>query len=211
MQPVVRWATPLALAVLAFLIRAISLPSVYAADRVTFFGMDAYYHMRRVAYGLARFPETLTFDPYINFPHGAKPIWPPFFDAFTSLLVLPFYASGGIEAAERAAVWIPPLFGAATVLVLYALALRFFGFGVALLSGLLLAVSSAHYWYSQLGFLDHHAAVALMTTILLASSMRLLARLEAPEKTASAHGPAIATPCPKVTSAAPVLLRNKQN
>ena len=193
MQPAVRWATPLALAVVAFLIRAISLPSVYAADRVTFFGMDAYYHMRRVAYSLARFPETLTFDPYINFPHGAKPIWPPFFDAFTSLLVLPFYASGGIEAAERAAVWIPPLLGAATVLVLYALALRFFGFGVALLSGLLLAVSSAHYWYSQLGFLDHHAAVALMTTILLASSMRLLARLEAPEKTASPNGPAIAT------------------
>ena len=193
MHPAVRWATPLGLAVVAFVIRALPVTSVFAADRVTFFGMDAYYHMRRVAYGLARFPETLTFDPYINFPHGAKPIWPPFFDACTSLLVLPFYASGGIEAAERAVVWLPPLLGTATVLVLYGLALRFFGFGVALFSGLLLAVSSAHYWYSQVGFLDHHAAVALTTTILLACSMRLLARLEAPEKEASPTGPAIAT------------------
>ena len=193
LHPAVRWTAPLGLALLSFLVRAMPATTVYASDRVTFFGMDAYYHMRRVAYGLARFPESLTFDPYINFPHGAKPIWPPFFDAAVSLGVLPFYTWGGIEAAESAAVWIPPLLGTATVLVLYFLALRFFGFPVALLSGLLLAVSSGHYWFSQVGFLDHHAAVALTSTIVLASSMGLLAQLEDPRNETSTTRMAVTT------------------
>lgn len=173
-----RFAAPLGLAVVALLVRALPATTVYAADRVTFFGMDAYYHMRRVAYGLARFPESLTFDPYINFPHGAKPIWSPLFDTLAAWLALPFYAWGGIDAAESAVVWLPVLLGVGTVLVVYWLALRFFGFAVAVLSGLLLAVNSAHYWYSQLGFLDHHAAVALSSTVLLACTMFLLRELE---------------------------------
>ena len=193
LHPAVRWMAPLGLALLSLLIRAMPATTVYANERITFFGMDAYYHMRRVAYGLARFPESLTFDPYINFPHGAKPIWPPFFDAAVSLGVLPFYSFGGIEAAESAAVWIPPLLGTATVLVLYFLTLRFFGFPVALLSGLLLAISSGHYWFSQIGFLDHHAAVALTSTIVLASSMGLLAQLEDPANETSTTRMALAT------------------
>lgn len=143
--------------------------------------MDAYYHMRRIYYALARFPETLGFDPYLNYPHGARAIWPGFFDTLGAWLVLPFYAWGGLEAAEQALVWLPPLLGAGTVVVVYFLALRCLGYGTALLSGLLLCLLPAHYWYSQAGFLDHHAAFALVSAALLLSAVALIQELSARE------------------------------
>ena len=173
--------SPLALFLLALLIRALPLPTVLAADRVTFTGMDAYYHIRRIYYALARFPETLGFDPYINYPHGARAIWPGFFDTLSAWLVLPFYAWGGLEAAEEALIWFPPLLGAATVVVVYFLALRCLGYGTALLSGLFLCLLPAHYWYSQVGFLDHHAAFALVSAALLLSAVALIQELSSRE------------------------------
>ena len=179
-RPALTLLTPLGLFALAISIRALPHPSVFTPDRIVFFGMDAYYHMRRVLYALRRFPETLTFDPYINFPHGAKPIWPPFFDSAVALVVWPFYSAGGERGAEAAAVWVPPVLGAATVAALYFAARRFFGQATATLAGFVLCLLSAHFWYSQLGFVDHHAAVALVTTLLLAAAMSLLAVLSQP-------------------------------
>ena len=182
-----------ALFALALLVRALPYPTVFTPDRVVFFGMDAYYHMRRVLYSLQRFPEALSFDPYINFPHGAKPIWPPLFDSTVALLVWPFYAAGGEPAAEAAAVWLPPLLGAATVAALFFAARRFFDLSTAALAGLALCFLSAHSWYSQLGFVDHHAAVALVSTLLLLSAMSLLRALATRTDTQGIGGPALAT------------------
>ena len=102
----------------ALAVRALPWPTVLGSDRLYFTGMDAYYHMRRILYSLERFPSVLDFDPYVNFPHGAKAIWPPLFDGALAWLVLPFYRMGGAETAERAVVWGPPLLGAATVVAL---------------------------------------------------------------------------------------------
>lgn len=174
----VRAATPAGLFLLAFAVRSLPLPTVWAGDPVHFLGMDAYYHMRRVLYGLENFPSWLGFDPYINFPTGATAIWPPLFDGFATWIAWPFYAAGGVDSAERALVWLAPFLGSLTVVALYFLALRFFGFVIALTAGLILSILSSHYWYSQVGFLDHHAAVALATTGLIAAAMILLRALE---------------------------------
>ena len=148
------------------------------ADRVVFFGNDAYYHMRRIVYALERFPQTLQFDPYVNFPEGAKVIWPPLFDVAIAILARPFYGgSSDLRAVECIAVCIPPLLGAATVLVLFFLAGRLFGFAVAVTSCSILSVLSGHVWYSQIGFVDHHVAVSLFSTLLLASSVDLVRSL----------------------------------
>jgi dolichyl-diphosphooligosaccharide--protein glycosyltransferase len=66
--------------------------------------------------------------------------------------------------------------GAATVVALYGLARRHLDTATAVVSALILSVLSAHFWYSQIGFVDHHAAVALVSTGLLASTMTLLDR-----------------------------------
>lgn len=168
---------PIGLFLLALMVRALPWASVLTPKHVYFFGHDAYYHMRRILYALENFPAFLNFDSYINFPHGAKPIWTPFFDATVACLLRPFYHAGDVQMIERMVVWVPPFLGAGTVLVLYFLAKRHFGFHVAWVSALLLSVLSAHYWYSQVGFVDHHAAVALVSTLLLAAVMELFRRL----------------------------------
>jgi dolichyl-phosphooligosaccharide-protein glycotransferase len=167
-------ATPLGLFALAFAVRALPWREVLTAERVYPFGNDAYYHLRRIVYSLAHFPAVLAHDPYINFPTGAKPIWTPVFDLCIAALARPLsrsLAAGGLEDAERFAVWVPPVLGAATVVALWALARRHFGPSVAALAGAFLAVLSGHFWYSQIGFVDHHVAVALVTTGMLAGGM----------------------------------------
>jgi dolichyl-diphosphooligosaccharide--protein glycosyltransferase len=159
---------------LALGVRALPWTTVLAADRVYLAGADSYYHMRRILYSLHNFPAVLDFDPYINFPHGARAIWSSLYDFSAACVLRPFYSPGGEAAVERLAAWLPPFLGALTVVVLFFLVRRLFGTATALLSGLFLCFLSGHFWYSQIGFIDHHAAVALITTLLLASAMRLL-------------------------------------
>jgi dolichyl-diphosphooligosaccharide--protein glycosyltransferase len=171
-----RILTPTALFLLAVAIRALPWRSVLGGDRVHPCGNDAFYHLRRIVFSVRHFPEALVFDRYINFPEGARPIWTPAFDWTVALAVRPFLPDGSVDGVERLAVWVPPVLGGATVVALYFLAKKHFGMPTAILSGLILSLLSAHFWYSQIGFVDHHAAVALMTTLLLASAMTLLRR-----------------------------------
>jgi len=94
----------------------------------------------------------------------------------TAALLRPLWGRVHPAKLEQAAVFIPPALGAATVVALYLLAQRHFGTLAALIAGSILSVLSAHFWYSQVGFIDHHAAVALATTLLIAAGMALLAR-----------------------------------
>jgi dolichyl-diphosphooligosaccharide--protein glycosyltransferase len=163
------------LCLLAFGVRALPFRGVFVGGDVLPFGNDAWYHLRRIVYSLAHFPAVLHFDPYINFPDGAQPIWPPLFDWGMALLLLPFFGGGDLASVERVAVWVPPALGAATVACLYAVALRHLGRAPALVAAALLAVLPAHFWYSQIGFVDHHVAVGLVSTLLLGAAMESVA------------------------------------
>jgi dolichyl-diphosphooligosaccharide--protein glycosyltransferase len=165
---------PGALFVLALAMRALPWPTVFSAEGVFFPDPDAYYHLRRVAWSVARFPAVLETDSYINFPYGAKPIWTPVFDWLVALGVRATPAAASEAALERAVAWVPPLLGALCVVALQALARRDFGARVALGAGALLAFLPAHFWYSQLGFLDHHAAVALASALVLGALIAAL-------------------------------------
>lgn len=163
----IRILVPGALGLLAVGLRALPWPTVFASKGVFFAEPDAYYHLRRIAYSVAKFPAVLETDSYINFPSGAKPIWPPLFDWLLALVLWMLPGERSDAAMERLLAWAPPLLGALCVLGLYALARRHFGRPVAILAAALLAVLPAHVWYSQLGFLDHHVAVALASTLVL--------------------------------------------
>ena len=161
----------------ALALRALSLPLVYdGRGGVYFFGNDAYYHARRIVHAIAHFPAYLQRDPYQNYPFGGEPIWPPTFDWLAALAARIFVDTSNLEAIERFLVWIPPVLGAATVVLLYFLVRRFAGNVAAWAAGLLLAILPAHSWYSQLAFVDHHVATALMTTLLLAAGMLFAAK-----------------------------------
>ena len=173
--------TPLALFCLAFCVRCLPSQSIFLREGTLFFDPDAYYHMRRIVFTLANFPSTLSFDPYINHPAGGRPIWTPLFDGCVAALLLPFGGADAVGALERVAVFVPPLLGAATVVALYFVALRHFGESTATLAGAILALLSGHFWYSQLGFIDHHAAEALAATLTLGAAMTLLAKASGAE------------------------------
>jgi dolichyl-diphosphooligosaccharide--protein glycosyltransferase len=172
----VRWLAPAALFALAVAIRALPWRTVFVDGDVFLFDHDAYYHLRRIVWTVVHFPTMLDFDRYLAWPDGARAIWTPCFDWLVALAALPFARPGDPGSIERVAVWVPPLLGGATVVSLHALARRHFDGATAGLAGALLATLSAHFWYTQLGFVDHHAAEALAATGLLAAAMALLAR-----------------------------------
>lgn len=196
---------PLGLFALALAVRLLPWRTVLEGDRVVFFGMDAWYHMRRILVSLASSGPPLEFDAYVNFPHGAKPIWPPLFDEFCAWLLQPVYAAGDLQAVERAAALIPPVLGALCVVVSYQLAQRYFRAPIPFLAALLLSLLSAHFWYSQVGFVDHHVAIALVSTLLLWAAMRLVGAL-ATTDLANGSGPWTATATTGILMAALLLL-----
>jgi dolichyl-phosphooligosaccharide-protein glycotransferase len=176
------------LSVLALLVRALGWRTVVEGDRVSFFGADAYYHARRVLYTAAHFPETLRRDPYVNFPHGGEPIWSPHFDALAAALVRFTVGPESMAAAERLLIWIPPVLGAAAVLVVFVLARMLFGGRAALVAAALLAILPGHFAYTRLGYLDHHAAVSLASLLLVASAMAFVGAAPRGGRSAAAAG-----------------------
>jgi dolichyl-diphosphooligosaccharide--protein glycosyltransferase len=180
-----RLAIGVALFVLAFCVRALPWRDVWLVDRVLPTGNDAFYHLRRIAYALFGAEAPLSPDRFLHFPEGAHPIWSPAFDATLAALLRPFVPPlehGGLLAMERLAVWIPPLIGAGTVVALYGIALRHFGLRVAVGASALVALLSGHFWYSQVGYLDHHVAVAALACVSLGAGLRWLEHAAAGER-----------------------------
>jgi dolichyl-diphosphooligosaccharide--protein glycosyltransferase len=168
-------AVALGLFVTALLVRLIPWRSVFQPDGVVPYGGDAYYHMFRIRDTVERFPAILQFDPMMNFPDGAEPIWPPTFDWIVAALLRIGVGPDAPQTLEHWIMWVAPLLGAATVVGVYFLGRHFFSPKIGGFAALLLAILPAHFNYSQLGFADHHVAVSLVAMGLLWLAMQLFA------------------------------------
>ena len=172
-KPFVRFATPAALFVAALVVRLLPWHSVFQTGGVYPIGNDAYYHLRRIRYTLENFPEVLRFDPLMNFPGGGQAIWTPTFDWLIAALL---WAVSGLQASdpiEPFVVWVPPILGAATVVLVYVLGSRFFSRRVGTLAALSMTLLPAHSLYSRLGAVDHHVLVATTVAVMLLLAMHL--------------------------------------
>jgi dolichyl-diphosphooligosaccharide--protein glycosyltransferase len=168
-------ALSLGLFAFAFALRIANVGLVFADGLVRFpSGRDELYHVRKIVYQALRFPELLDFDPYVSFPFGARPVWPPFLDWGIAALVRLIAAPADALAVERAIVWIPPLLGALTVAVVAELGRRHCSLLAGLAAGLLLAVMHAHHVHSQLGQVDHQVVLGLAAVLLLATAIAWL-------------------------------------
>jgi dolichyl-diphosphooligosaccharide--protein glycosyltransferase len=171
-----RWLAPAGLFLIALAVRALAVPSVLRLGEVRPISSDAYYHLRRVLYGATNFPAVLDFDPYVSFPQGGRPIWTPAFDWLLAGITRLCLGHADAGAMEHLVAWVPPVLGALTVVCVYALARPRLGARVAALAAALLALLPAHFWYSQLGFIDHHVAIALAFALLLWAALDVIAR-----------------------------------
>jgi dolichyl-diphosphooligosaccharide--protein glycosyltransferase len=177
----VDWAGAGILMTAAFALRGLTWPAVFTADGIRLVGPDAHYHLRRILWSVENFPAVLSRDPYLRFPDGGESIWTPAFDAGIATLARLLVGTGDSRAVETVAVWVPPALGALTVLVVYAVGRRTFGRLVGWMAGGILCILPPHVAYSQVGFVDHHAAVALLTAVLLGGTLSLVRPGSEPE------------------------------
>ena len=155
----------------ALVVRTVTWPAVLTTEGIRLVGPDAHYHLRRIVWTVENFPNVLTRDLYVSFPNGGEPIWTPFFEQAIAWVAWLTVGPGDVTGVERLAVWVPPLLGSATVAATFLVGQRFFGRRVGLIAALFACLLPSPVHYSQIGLVDHHAAVALIVTGLLAAQL----------------------------------------
>ncbi|WP_406658156.1 oligosaccharyl transferase, archaeosortase A system-associated [Methanolobus sp. ZRKC2] len=153
------------LVISAFLIRLSSLFTIYSNGKIIFVGADPFYHVRRIVYSAQHFPDTITFDTYLNYPFGYEIGWPPLYDQVIAFLALVVgNGNPSISTIEMVSAIFPALLGALTILPLYYLASAIFDKKTAIASAVIISLIPAHLIISEAGFTDHHVAEVLLST-----------------------------------------------
>jgi dolichyl-diphosphooligosaccharide--protein glycosyltransferase len=147
--------------IFALVIRIMGRWSALSGGDILFDGFDEFYHMRRIIYGVAHFPQTLWFDSYLYYPKGAEITWPPLFDQLVSAtaLLLGQRSEGGIEMVGAL---IPPILGSLTILAVYLLIREAFDRKTAVIAAFLTAIAPYSFQKSMLASTDHHSLETLL-------------------------------------------------
>jgi dolichyl-diphosphooligosaccharide--protein glycosyltransferase len=175
-------------ALLGLAIRSLRYPTVFSTIGVQLpYPGDSYYHLRRIWFSVARFPESLAFDRYASFPEGSQIPWPAAFDWTIAAAIRPFVDPADQSAVEALAVWVPALLGAANTGLIALFAARFYGRAAGWYAGLLYSVMPIGFVFSQLGVIDHHVAVALLSTSMLWLAAELFSKGDRAERLGAAR------------------------
>ena len=140
---------------------------IFVDGSVWFKGIDAWYHMRLVDNLLHHFPQRISFDPYIFYPHGATVSWPPFFDWLVAGAAwLVGLGSPSQHTADVVGAYLPPILGTLTIIPVYLIGKELFNRWVGLIAAALVTILPGEFLNrSLLGFTDHHVAESLFTTV----------------------------------------------
>lgn len=151
-------------AVAAFALRvAISYRAVFAGELVTFIETDAWYHMRLADALVRDFPSRIWFDPYLKFPGGDAVHVGPFFDWVIAAIALLLGAgSPSPRLLDQVGAFVPPVFGALTVVPVYVIGREVFSRRAGLWAAAIVGLLPGQILFrSLLGFTDHHCAEVL--------------------------------------------------
>ncbi|HSN16363.1 MAG TPA: STT3 domain-containing protein, partial [Anaeromyxobacteraceae bacterium] len=158
--------------------RLATLRLVFARGELMQWDGDSAYHLKRILYALAHFPQLPHFDPQMNWPAGAPCPWTDGFDLLAAAWGLA--ASFGDPARARMAVLLfTPILAILAVWAAIDLARLVVPEGpgkeaAVLSAGLLTALAPPTIYQSQLGFLDHHVAELLSFLLLAGWALRRL-------------------------------------
>lgn len=164
------------IAVVAFAVRVYEPWSlVFTPTHVNMLDGDGWYHLRAIESFVRNFPHHLTFDPYA-IPGGMWVAMAPLFDIIAGTIALVMGLGSPSEALiVRVAVFLPPVFGVLSVLLVYGAARELGGPRAGLLAAALAAILPGHFLdRTLLGFVDHHALEACLSTATLYLLLRAL-------------------------------------
>lgn len=128
------------------------------------FGTDSYYHLRRIEAAIRHFPTLIEFDPYLNFPTGARQPYEPGLDLLLASFVrlLSFSEQPSFQHVAALSSVAMPFLGL-LVIPLYAdFARRLGGVEAQRAAALLLAVLPGVTFTSLVGQVDHHVLEPLV-------------------------------------------------
>ncbi|MCK9579444.1 MAG: oligosaccharyl transferase, archaeosortase A system-associated [Methanoregula sp.] len=126
---------------------------------------DPLYNLRQVEQLLANNLEYAWFDPMTLYPGGAGIYWGPLFPLIIAGCCIITGASTRPEIIGIALL-IPPLMGAATVVVMYYVGKTCGDWKTGLLAAGFTAIISGQFFYRSIyGYIDHHIAEVLFSTI----------------------------------------------
>lgn len=152
-------------ALLTLWTRGIPSEGLVTAEGVNLLGNDPWYMVRQVEQTVANFPGYAWFDAMTLYPTGDVVYWGPLFVEITAALCVLAGASTRPEIMVVAS-WVPPLMAVAMVPVTYLLAKKIADWKTGLIAAGLITVIGSNYAYRSLfGFVDHHIAETLFSTI----------------------------------------------
>jgi dolichyl-diphosphooligosaccharide--protein glycosyltransferase len=150
----------------ALWLRIIPMFSLGHADILTAVGSDdPLYNLRQVEQILANFPNYAWFDPMTFFPTGSPIYWGPLFPTIIAVACL---ITGSVTRPEIIAtgLLIPPLMAALVVAIMYFIGKICGDWKTGLFASALTAVVTGQFFYRSLyGYMDHHIAEVLFSTI----------------------------------------------
>ncbi|MFA5266847.1 MAG: oligosaccharyl transferase, archaeosortase A system-associated [Methanoregula sp.] len=153
-------------ALFALWIRLLPMFTVGHTDILDMVAMDdPMYNLRQVEVMLTQFPGYAWFEPMTTYPTGTTIYWGPLFTILLSVFCLVTGASARPEIIS-AALLVPPLLAAATVVVMYYAGRVFGDWKTGLLaSGFTAIICGQFFTVSFYGYIDHHIAEVLFSTI----------------------------------------------
>ncbi|OPX63332.1 MULTISPECIES: oligosaccharyl transferase, archaeosortase A system-associated [unclassified Methanoregula] len=153
-------------ALFALWIRLLPMANLGSADILDMPAMDdPMYNLRQVEVMLAQFPGYAWFEPMTLYPTGAQIYWGPLFPTIIATICM-LTGAATRPGIVSVALLVPPFLAAATVAVMYFTG-RVFGdwkTGV-LASGFTAIIAGQFLAVSFYGYIDHHIAEVLFSTI----------------------------------------------
>jgi dolichyl-diphosphooligosaccharide--protein glycosyltransferase len=154
------------LSIFALIIRALPLLNLGSTDILNIVASDdPLYNLRQIEQMLVNYPTYNWFDVMTLYPVGQDIPWGPMFNWITTSVTMLVGATSRDEIISIA-LWVPPLLAAFMVPVMFMLVRKAWNWKAGLLAAVFITVVGGQFFFRSLaGYLDHHIAEVLFSTI----------------------------------------------
>ncbi|OPX70531.1 MAG: Dolichyl-monophosphooligosaccharide--protein glycosyltransferase AglB [Methanoregulaceae archaeon PtaB.Bin056] len=153
------------LMVVSIVLRLLLVPHIVGHSVPPVLGADPWYAARQIELMVAHYPGYAWFDPMTAFPTGKMIDWGPLFPFLGASAAM---LTGALAREEIlfAAAFVPPILAALTVPLMYLLGRTLYDWKAGIVAAAVIAIIPGGYFLrTSFGFLDHHGAEVLFSTL----------------------------------------------